>query len=247
MYKGQLFAWIIADIVKIVGLCFVWMASAKLTGNVDQNYVVTYYILLMLVSKFTTDLTPEIGVRNILSGKFSNLLMKPFPYMTEYLATNIGGNILRIVIFVPAFVLSIFVARYLGVWSFDFSPYLIFLSCIAIFIGFFVNFLLGNIFTLIAFYIKYMDGMRIFYYNIAAFLSGEYIPFVFLSTIPLYFVQILPFRYTLSFPVEILMGRLSNYEIQQGFIFGCVWLVVLFVLFKIFKSISIRKYAAEGI
>ena len=50
-------AWILADILKILGLCFIWLTSAKVNGNVEQGYVVTYYILIMLVSKFTSDYT----------------------------------------------------------------------------------------------------------------------------------------------------------------------------------------------
>ena len=43
-YKGQMIAWIIADIIKIFGLCFIWLAASRVSNVVDQEYIVSYYI-----------------------------------------------------------------------------------------------------------------------------------------------------------------------------------------------------------
>ena len=247
MHKEQLLLWILADTVKIVGLCFVWAASAKLTKNIDLGYVVSYYVLMIVVGKLMQDITPENGVKQILSGKFSNSLLKPISYLTEYLGNNIGSNLFRLIVSIPAFLIGAFIVTKLHLWVVDFNPYLIFLSLLAVILGFFINFLLGNIFVLLAFYNKNMEGMRIFYYNITAFLAGEYVPFAVLPLVALFTVQILPFRYTLSFPIEILLGRMTGYDITLGFIIGLIWLVILYILYSIFYSISIKKYAAEGI
>lgn len=247
MHKEQLLVWIIADIIKIVGLCFVWSASARMTGSTDQGYVITYYIMMILIGKLMQDITPENGVRQILSGKFSNSLLKPMSYFTEYLGSNIGSNIFRLIVSIPAFGLGMYITMKLGFWITDFNPYLIFVALIAVILGFLINFLLGNIFTLLSFYNKNMEGMRTFYYNIAAFFSGEYVPFVVLPLAALFTVQILPFRYTLSFPIEILLGRITNYDIGFGFVVGVSWLIILYIIYSIFFKISIKKYAAEGV
>lgn len=247
VYREQLLVWIIADIIKIVGLCFVWVASSSLNDNVSQAYVVSYYLLIMLVSKFTTDYTMEFGVRDIIQGRFSNLLIKPYNYLIEYLGTNIGGNILRVIIFVPGFVLGVYFANKYGLWIVDFNPYNIFLAMIAICIGFFLNFLLGSTIALIAIYIKEMDAIRTFYYNIASLLSGEFIPIVFLPMWGAFVLHILPFRYTLSFPVEIILGNLNHYELTTGFVTSVIWIGVMFLIYKLVYSISKKKYEAEGI
>ncbi len=247
MHKEQLLVWIIADIIKIVGLCFVWSASARMTGSMDQGYVITYYLFIIIVGKLMQDITPENGVRQILEGRFSNSLLKPISYLTEYMGSNLGSNLFRLIVSVPAFGVGMYVAIRLGFWITDFNPYLMFLALFAVIIGFLVNFLLGNIFSLIAFYNKNMEGMKIFYYNIAAFLSGEYMPFAALPLIGLFVVQVLPWRYTLSFPIEILLGRMTNYDIGIGFVIGIVWLIALYLLYLILFKISIKKYAAEGI
>ena len=247
MHKGQLISWIIADIIKITGLCFVWIASSKITGSIDQGYLVTYYILVLMVGRLMADITPEEGVRQILNGRFSNLLLKPTSHINCYIGNNLGSNLFRLMISVPAFLLGMFLAIRLEIWVMDFNPYLIFLSLLAVVMGFLINFFLGNIFSLLAFYNKNMEGMRIFYYNIAALLSGEYIPIIILPFVGQFVLSILPFRYTLSFPIEILIGRITNYDIYTGFIIGGVWLVVLYFIYRILYSIAIKRYAAEGI
>jgi len=247
MHKEQLLVWIIADIIKITGLCFVWAASAKVTGNIDQGYIISYYVLMVLVGKLMQDITPENGIRQILNGKFSNSLLKPTSYLTEYLGSNIGSNLFRLIVSIPAFGLGMYITNRLGFWIIDFNPYLIFLGVLAVVLGFLINFFLGNIFALLAFYNKNMIGMRIFYYNIAALFSGEFVPFAALPMVALYAVQVLPFRYTLSFPIEILLGRMTNYDIGLGFVIGIVWLIALYILYSIFFKISIKKYASEGI
>lgn len=246
-HKDLLIAWILADTIKVIGLCFVWVASAKITQSVDQGYIVSYYIMLLLISKFTQDVTPENGVRQILNGKFSNSLLKPISYLTEYLGSNIGSNLFRLLVVIPAFVLGIFIASKLNMWIIDFNPYLIFLTVGAVILGFFINFMLGNIFTLLAFYNKNMEGMRIFYNNIAAFLSGEYAPLVVFPFTILFVLKVLPFRYTLSFPIEIMLGRLTNYDIAWGFIVGLAWLIILYCSYIFLSKKAIKKYAAEGI
>lgn len=246
-YRGQIFVWVIADFIKIVGLCFVWIAASKATTDISQSYVISYYLLLLLVSKLTTDFTPEYGLRNIVSGVFSNYLLKPFSYLTEYIGINLASNALRFIIFLPAFLLGLILASKFDFLIFGCNPYHIFLALVAVVLGFLINFLLGNILTLISFKIKETDGIRIFYYNIAAFLSGEYVPLIFLPFLLQFGLQLLPFRYTLSFPVEILTGRLGAYDLRLGFLVAVIWLILLWFIYKLTFKLSIKKYEAEGI
>ena len=250
LYKKQILAWLIADIIKVVGLCFVWMSASKYTSDITRNYVVTYYILLMLISKLTTDRTIEFGIGNILSGRFSNLLIKPFNYLTEYLGINIGNNFFRTILFLPAFLVALFLVKRANLWMFNiagFSIVEILLIALSIVIGFLINFFIGNTVALIAIFVKEVDGIRVFYYNIFSMLSGEFIPFAFLPTIGQQVMTFLPFRYTLSFPIELIINSLSIQEMQFGFVLSLLWLAVCIVIYKIFYKISLTHYEAEGL
>ena len=121
IYKNQLLGWIIADFIKIITLIFVWLAVARVNKVVSVEFVVTYYLFLMLVSKLTSDYTLESGVRDMISGKFSNSLLKPFNYLVEYLGFDLGNNFLRFLLFILVFIIGIIIAQHNGMWGYTFE------------------------------------------------------------------------------------------------------------------------------
>jgi len=247
IYKQQLVGWIIADTIKITALIFVWMNVAQTRGNVNTGYVASYYIIIMLIGKITSDFTMENGVREMINGKFSNFLIKPFNYLIEYAGRNIGNNIVRFCLFIPIFLLGVIILSANNLWicGFDFLRFILFV--ISLVISFTINFLLGNIFSLPALKIKEMDGIRIFYYNTASMLSGEFIPIVFLPSLGKNFLKILPFRYTLSFPAEILLGEVDRLGILYGLLISITWIVILIFVYRATLVHFIKYYEAEGI
>jgi ABC-2 type transport system permease protein len=50
----------------------------------------------------------------------------------------------------------------------------------------------------------------------------------------------------LGFPIEVLMGQLSQSELQIGFAFQSGWLLAAFVLFITVWRKGVRRYAAVG-
>ncbi len=247
IYKQQLVGWIIADTIKITALIFVCMNVAQTRVDVDTSYVASYYLLVMLIGKIASDFTMENGIREMINGKFSNFLIKPFNYLLEYAGRNLGNNIVRFMLFIPIFIIGVFIlsANNLWVCKFNFLRFVFF--AFSLVIAFIMNFLLGNIFSLPALKIKEMDGIRIFYYNTASMLSGEFIPIVFLPSFGQYLLKILPFRYTLSFPVEILLDEIDGFGILCGFLISIFWIVILFFVYKVILKHFIKYYEAEGI
>lgn len=247
MYRGQLLGWIVADLIKIVTLIFVWVAVTKANHIVNADYVVTYYLLVMLISKLTSDYTLEIGSRDMVDGKFSNLLLRPSNYLIKYLAIDIGSNLLRIVLFSPVFVIGVCVAIYFDMWNYNFDLLRIALFILSAILAFMISFLLGNTVSLIALKIKEMNSIRVFFYNVAAMFSGEFVPILFLPSIWQTIFKVLPFRYTLSFPVEILLGDISGNFLYEGFLIALFWLVILVIIYKICFNYFIKYYESEGI
>ena len=56
----------------------------------------------------------------------------------------------------------------------------------------------------------------------------------------------LPYRYMLSFPIEVLSGRLSSAEIQFGFLTISVWAILFLFIISIIWKRGLRVYAAYG-
>jgi len=77
-------------------------------------------------------------------------------------------------------------------------------------------------------------------------LSGNLAPLdLFPAPIPQLSVY-LPFRYTLSFPVEILLGRVSGDQLWLGFAVQSLWLLATIVLYRVLWTRGLRQYSAFG-
>jgi ABC-2 type transport system permease protein len=57
---------------------------------------------------------------------------------------------------------------------------------------------------------------------------------------------VLPFRYMVGFPAEVLSGQLSTAEMWAGFVFQAAWLVVAVALFVFVWRTGVRRYSAVG-
>ncbi|MBT3602099.1 MAG: ABC transporter permease, partial [Candidatus Latescibacteria bacterium] len=78
------------------------------------------------------------------------------------------------------------------------------------------------------------------------FLSGRIAPIELLPNLVQQIANILPFRWAVAFPVELMLGRLSNEQIWHGFTMQGMWLVISLVLLKIVWRSGIKKYSAVG-
>jgi ABC-2 type transport system permease protein len=58
--------------------------------------------------------------------------------------------------------------------------------------------------------------------------------------------EILPFRYMVSFPVEVLTGQVSGSEMVTGFLLQGLWLIAALGLSGLVWRSGVRMYTAIG-
>lgn len=244
-YRWQIFVWVLSDAIQPLILGTVWASVAKNGGLFTQNEVITYFFLVTLVSKLTKDWSIIYVTDIVISGEFSKYLLKPFNYLAETLGISIGARILRMVMLIPMLVIAYFVFRGSFEIIFNFETSMLFLLSLGV--AFFINFLLGNTFALISFFVNQIIGLRTFYEHTVIFLSGEGIPLIAFPSWAKFWLEILPFRYTLSFPIEIITGSISGNEIFYGFAISLVWMIILIISYKLLFRLATKKYEAYGI
>ncbi|MBI2357112.1 ABC-2 family transporter protein [Candidatus Dojkabacteria bacterium] len=245
-YRNQILAWILADIFQPFILAVLWANVARNGSNaLSVEQMVTYFFLIAIVSKFTKDFSDQYISNKIMYGEFSKYLVKPFNYLSEALGISMASKFLRLIILIPFLVVTYIFFKDMII--INTSSLNLFYALSAVVIGFIINFLLGNTFALIAFFIKQILGIRSFYENTVTFLSGEVIPIMVMPIWAVILVKVLPFRYTLSFPVEILTNQLFQFEIIQGFYIALFWIISLTIFYKLLYRLALKKYEAEGI
>jgi len=81
---------------------------------------------------------------------------------------------------------------------------------------------------------------------IASVLSGSVVPLALMPDWSRTFVDYQPFRYTVSFPVEIVAGQLTGHELLVGLGIQLGYVVVFAAIARLVWSAGIRAYSAVG-
>jgi len=77
-------------------------------------------------------------------------------------------------------------------------------------------------------------------------LAGQVAPVALLPGVMRQAATVLPFRYMVGFPVEVLTGQLSPGEVWAGFAAQAGWLCVALALFTALWRAGLRRYSAVG-
>lgn len=105
-----------------------------------------------------------------------------------------------------------------------------------------VDFSLG----LLAFWLSDNRAVLSCYQLLDTILSGRVIPLVFFPAVFGSILYFSPFRFWVSFPIEIMVGKITPSEIWQGFILQIGWILIAFVAIKLVWFFGIREYQAVG-
>jgi ABC-2 type transport system permease protein len=78
------------------------------------------------------------------------------------------------------------------------------------------------------------------------FLSGVVAPTSLLPPLLQQVAVVLPFRYTVAFPIEVLLGRVQGESLVGGLVTQLAWIAVAYLLFRLFWRAGLRRYSAVG-
>jgi ABC-2 type transport system permease protein len=235
-YRGDLLIYTITNSLTPVISLIIWSAaSASNTLLFTQHEIISYFLLTIWVNNFVLAWNAYFIGFDITSGRFSTYLIKPLSLLELCLINNISEKTYKMLIAsVMVLMLHFFMLGQINLIS---DPILIVIGAISLLVALFINVLISIILGLSVFWTNDVDFMRYFFGTVSGILSGLTIPLAlmpqFIQTISLY----LPFRYMVSFPVELLLGQLNPTQILQGILFQIFWVVVLYFLYrKLFQS-----------
>ena len=245
-YRAALFIWMIGHVLDPVIYLVVWStvsrASGGRVGSFTTGEFVAYYIVLMLINHATfTWIMFEYDYR-IRHGDLSFALLKPIHPIHADIADNIS---FKLITFTMMFPIAVGLALALQP-TFQFVPWALAVFIPVLLLAFIVRFLVEWTLAMAAFWTTRTSAINQMFFVVTLFLSGQIAP---LSLLP-YPVQVaatlLPFRWAVSFPVELFLGRLTPIEALLGFIAQIVWLTLSLVILKLVWRAGVRRYSAVG-
>lgn len=90
------------------------------------------------------------------------------------------------------------------------------------------------------------DGLRAVQDALIFLLAGQVAPLALLPAALRAAATVLPFRYMIGFPIEVLTGQLDGAALARGFAWQAGWLAVALALSATLWCRGVRHYTAVG-
>jgi len=245
-YRGAFFIYMVNTVAAPVVYLLVWLAVEEQGVSLpyDRGQFVTYYVLLSVVSMLTSTWLAFYLASDIRLGGLSPWLLRPTTKMVQYVGNNIGEKIIKMPLLLPlvglvalAFGRDLSLPTNIRAWA------LFALSLpLAATIAFLLDVLIGSL----AFWIQDVGGLIDIKELTSSALAGRFVPLALFPKALQPFMNAQPFRYTLSFPLEVLTGGLSRQETIRGFAWQIGYCVILWGCYRIMWRVGLRSYTAPG-
>jgi ABC-2 type transport system permease protein len=110
-----------------------------------------------------------------------------------------------------------------------------------------IQFLVSYVHGLLAFWTTRATGVFELQYGLSLFLAGRIAPLALLPPAVATVAGVLWFRYTLSFPVEVLTGAIdSPGAYARGLAMQLAWLAAWLVAYRFVWRVGVRRYEGVG-
>ena len=186
---------------------------------------------------------PWLYNEHIQLGELTNYLLLPINIIHSDMGDIIGHKIVSM----PIIILSAIILGCVFHINLNIQFYKLCFFIPSLILSFFIRFFFEWSIALNAFWIVNTRAINSVYYTALLFFSGIVAPLsMFPETIQA-FIKYLPFRYMVSFPIEILLNDLSDKELFLNIIIQCWWLVALIIFSAFYYKICIKKYTSVGV
>ena len=245
-YRVAMLIWFLGGVVEPLMYLVVWRTVAQQQGGTVGGYAVNdfvvYYIAMMLVNHGTfTWIMHEYNYR-IRTGQFSTMLLKPIHPIHSDIADNVGYKFLTLTVLAPTAALLAWFFN--ASWQLDLRTVAAFVPVLIL--AFLLRFFWEWALAMLAFWTTRVDAINQAYFVVVLFFSGRLAPLDLFPQIVQRAADILPFRWMLAFPVELLLGRLTPGELLNGIGAQLLWLLVGYLFLHFIYRAGIRRYAAFG-
>lgn len=233
-------AWMMGPLVFL----FVWAAAAGqgTVGGFSRNDFVLYYTVLILINQLTYPTSTWTTGESIRSGTLSTWLLRPLPVIYEAVASDIA---VKMVCTPFVLILTVLLGLTMKI-KFTFDGVNLLLMMVTLVMAQVLRFMVTYIIAIAAFWTQRIDSMLTLVNTFTFIFAGQMAPTILLPGFLQRLADILPFRYMLGFPIEVLMGKLSPAQLTAGLAMQVVWTAAALTVYGFVWRRGIKTYTAIG-
>lgn len=243
-YRAEFLIWMFSTNMPLVMLA-IWAAVAREgpIGGYTQQGFTAYYLAALLVRLLTGSWVVWELTMEIRQGTLALRLLRPIHPLIAYSAENLAAVPMRGIIAVPLVALLLFFGGH-GALTGDPRLWALFLP--AMFGAWLLTFLVMALIGTLSLYLESATSLFDAWLGFSAVLSGYLIPLDLFPPFIARVAAVLPFRFLLSFPVELALGRVT--PLEGLVLLGAQWsyvAVALAATLAVWRA-GMRRFGAYG-
>jgi ABC-2 type transport system permease protein len=243
-YRVSNYFYMLGMVAEPVIYLVVWSTVAEQQGGSVGGYTpgtfAAYYIVWTLVRNINIVFTPYGWEGRIREGQLSAQLLRPLFPIVEDLAFFLGWKPVVVLLWLP-------IAGFLALVFHPVlnpSPLAILVFAVSLLGAYLIRSLNQSSLGLITFWTTRVGPVFQLYIAAELLLSGRLVP---LTLMPIWvqdLANVLPFQWTFGFPIEALVGNLSDAQLIGGLAMQLFWIAVGVVLVRVVWRFAVRRYSA---
>lgn len=246
-YRTDFFMSVFGWGIRLAIATFLWKAvslgQGGMIGSYDYSSIMTYFLLVQILSSFVFSHTGFLIADDVAKGEFNQYLLKPIAYLPMRFLFDFSRNIFRTLMGSVIFGIIIW-TFYGGIPIFPAKIPLIIASIIG---GYIINFCMLSMLGMSAFWFENSKRIIFIYFGMLTIFSGMIVP---LNLFPPQYLNVianLPFGYIFFYPIQVLQATTITPLLMQGLLHQWAYGFALYLLALFIFRRGIRRFEGVGI
>jgi ABC-2 type transport system permease protein len=246
MYRVEFAMFMISTVMGPAISLMIWRAALDNGAQlpVDSEYLTTYFVLLGVVSMLTSSWISGFIAEEIRLGEISKWIIRPGSTLLNGIANNLSEKLIKVVPLAPMIAVLWWFFRDAVVLPEDSLSWLLFVVSVvaAAVMVFALDLIVGSL----AFWIDDITGIDRARGLLSVIFRGQLVPLALMPAWSQGFIDVQPFRFTLSFSLELLIGDLSSRDLAIGMALQLMYPMLTVIAARRLWQRGLRAYSAVG-
>lgn len=245
-YRTANYMYMLGMVAEPVIYLVVWTTIAEQQGGEVQGltvgYFAAYYIVWTLVRNMNIVFGAPFWEYRIREGDLNRDLLRPVLPLHYDIAYFAGWKVVVIVLWIPlALGLSLVFEPTLDPRALEIAVF-----ALAIWGAYLIRTMFQEALGMLCFWTTRGAAIFDLYMTLELLLSGRLVPLPLMPDWVQTVTWFLPFQWAFYFPIESLVGDLSNEELLRGLGAQLLWILIGLTIFRVAWRQAIKRYSAVG-